>query len=156
MTPLFTKLKAEGKTSKAPIKESLGNLRNWKIILTVLFGAAAGQAVIWYVGQFYALFFLQNVLKVEFVTATPRCVADVDDGSFTGTPDGGVTIDDMFRGAHRLKVKGTPIQWGPGRHTAGNNTFLIKLPPDTSEPDASRSDEENQFHGRMPQNMNTA
>jgi len=68
-SPLFARLKAEGKTSKAPIKDSLGNARNWKVILTVLFGAAAGQAVVWYVGQFYALFFLQNVLKVEFVTA---------------------------------------------------------------------------------------
>lgn len=68
-SPLFAKLKAEGKTSKSPIKDSFGNARNWKIILTMLFGAAAGQAVIWYVGQFYALFFLQTYLKVEFVTA---------------------------------------------------------------------------------------
>ncbi len=69
-SPLFTKLKAEGKTSKAPLRDSFGNRRNWGVILTVLFGAAAGQAVIWYVGQFYALFFLQNVLKVEFSTAS--------------------------------------------------------------------------------------
>ena len=68
-SPLFTKLKAEGKTSKSPIKDSFGTKAQWKTILVVLFGAAAGQAVIWYVGQFYALFFLQNVLKVEFVTA---------------------------------------------------------------------------------------
>jgi MFS family permease len=68
-SPLFAKLKSEGKTSKSPLKDSFGNKANWKIILTVLFGAAAGQAVIWYVGQFYALFFLQNVLRVEFVTA---------------------------------------------------------------------------------------
>ena len=68
-SPLFTKLKAEGKTSKNPIKDSFGSKAQWKTILVVLFGAAAGQAVIWYVGQFYALFFLQNVLKVEFVTA---------------------------------------------------------------------------------------
>ncbi len=68
-SPLFAKLKAEGKTSKSPIKDSFGTAAQWKVILVVLFGAAAGQAVIWYVGQFYALFFLQNVLRVEFVTA---------------------------------------------------------------------------------------
>jgi MFS family permease len=68
-SPLFTQLKNAGKSSDAPIKESLGSARNWKVILLVLFGAAAGQAVVWYTGQFYALFFLQNVLKVEFVTA---------------------------------------------------------------------------------------
>ncbi len=69
-SPLFKKMKAEGKTSKSPLKESFGSRRNWGAILTVLFGAAGGQAVIWYVGQFYALFFLQNVLKVEFRTAS--------------------------------------------------------------------------------------
>ncbi len=68
-SPLFEKLKAAGKTSKSPVKESLGSVKNWKIILTVLFGAAAGQAVVWYTGQFYALFFLQNTLKVPFITA---------------------------------------------------------------------------------------
>ena len=68
-SPLFAKLKAEGKTSKSPIKDSFGSAAQWKTIMIVLFGAAAGQAVVWYVGQFYALFFLQNYLKVEFVTA---------------------------------------------------------------------------------------
>ncbi|HEX9986001.1 MAG TPA: MFS transporter [Thermoanaerobaculia bacterium] len=68
-SPLFTKLKAEGKTSTAPLRDSLGNRKNWKIIIIVLFGAAAGQAVVWYTGQFYALFFLQNVLKVDFILA---------------------------------------------------------------------------------------
>ncbi|HET7711830.1 MAG TPA: MFS transporter [Thermoanaerobaculia bacterium] len=68
-SPLFRRLKDEGKTSTAPLKDSLGNRKNWKVILTVLFGAAAGQAVVWYTGQFYALFFLQNVLKVDFIKA---------------------------------------------------------------------------------------
>jgi len=68
-SPLFTQLKSEGKTSTTPLRDSLGSRKNWKVILTVLFGAAAGQAVVWYTGQFYALFFLQNVLKVEFVMA---------------------------------------------------------------------------------------
>ena len=68
-SPLFTQLKSEGKTSATPIRDSLGSRRNWRVILLVLFGAAAGQAVVWYTGQFYALFFLQNVLKVDFVKA---------------------------------------------------------------------------------------
>ncbi|MCI0489647.1 MAG: MHS family MFS transporter [Blastocatellia bacterium] len=68
-SPIFAQLKKQGKTSSAPLKESFGNKRNWKIILIALFGATAGQAVVWYTGQFYALFFLQNVLTVNFVTA---------------------------------------------------------------------------------------
>ncbi len=68
-SPLFTQLKTAGKSSARPIRDSLGNRANWKIMLLVLFGAAAGQAVVWYTGQFYALFFLQNVLKVDFVKA---------------------------------------------------------------------------------------
>jgi len=68
-SPLYTQLKSAGKTSTSPLRDSLGSGRNWRVILLVLFGAAAGQAVVWYTGQFYALFFLQNVLKVDFVKA---------------------------------------------------------------------------------------
>jgi len=68
-SPLFSHLKSEGKTSKTPLRDSLGNRRNWKVILLVLFGAAAGQAVVWYTGQFYSLFFLQKILNIDFVTA---------------------------------------------------------------------------------------
>ncbi len=68
-SPLFLQLKSAGKTSTAPLRDSLGSGHNWRVILLVLFGAAAGQAVVWYTGQFYALFFLQNVLKVDFVKA---------------------------------------------------------------------------------------
>ena len=68
-SPLFTKLKDAGQTSKAPIKDSFGTWSSWKIFLLVLFGATAGQAVVWYTGQFYALFFLQTVLKVPLATA---------------------------------------------------------------------------------------
>ncbi len=69
-TPLFSALKAAGKTSTSPLKDSLGSGRNWRLIALALFGATAGQAVVWYTGQFYALFFLQTVLKVDFATAT--------------------------------------------------------------------------------------
>jgi MFS family permease len=69
-SPLFSKLKSEGKTSNAPIKDSLGSGRNWKIMLLVLFGAAAGQAVVWYTGQFYVLSWLQSKgVGIDFVTA---------------------------------------------------------------------------------------
>ncbi|MEP6692600.1 MAG: MFS transporter [Gemmatimonadaceae bacterium] len=63
-SPLFAKLKSEGKTSTAPISESFGTARGLRIFFTVLLGATAGQAVVWYTGQFYALLFLQTVLKV--------------------------------------------------------------------------------------------
>ncbi len=68
-SPLFTLLKDAKKTSVAPIQESFGTWPKWKIFLLVLFGATAGQAVVWYTGQFYALFFLQTVLKVPLATA---------------------------------------------------------------------------------------
>ncbi len=64
-SPAFKRMKEEGKTSKAPIKESFGQWSNLKIVLLALFGLTAGQAVVWYTGQFYALFFLTQTLKVE-------------------------------------------------------------------------------------------
>ncbi|MFD2238242.1 MFS transporter [Aureimonas populi] len=68
-SPLFKKMKAEGKGSKSPLKESFANWPNLKIVLLALFGLTAGQAVVWYVGQFYALFFLTQTLKVDGPTA---------------------------------------------------------------------------------------
>ena len=64
-SPLFKKMKSEGKQSKSPLRESFGNWGNLKIVLLALFGVVAGQAVIWYTGQFYALFFLTQTLKVD-------------------------------------------------------------------------------------------
>ncbi|MBX3445418.1 MAG: MHS family MFS transporter [Parvibaculaceae bacterium] len=64
-SPLFRKMKEEGKLSKAPIKESFGEWGNLKIVLIALIGLTAGQAVVWYTGQFYALFFMTQVLKVD-------------------------------------------------------------------------------------------
>ncbi len=69
-SPAFLKMKAEGKQSKAPIKEALGQWRNLKMILIALFGLIAGQAVVNYTGQFYALFFMQGVLKIDLFTST--------------------------------------------------------------------------------------
>jgi MFS family permease len=68
-SPLFTRLKAKGQLSVNPLKESFGNKKNLKYVAIALFGAAAGQGVVWYTGQFYALFFLQNTLKIDFVTS---------------------------------------------------------------------------------------
>jgi MFS family permease len=73
-SPLFAQLKAAGRTSTAPIRESFGTAERWKTFFLVLFGVTAGQAVVWYTGQFYALYFLQTVLKVPLATAY-ACVA---------------------------------------------------------------------------------
>ncbi|MCM2396517.1 MFS transporter [Rhizobium sp. S95] len=64
-SPAFKKMKEEGTHSKAPISEAFGQWKNAKVAILALLGAVAGQAVVWYSGQFYALFFLQNVLKVD-------------------------------------------------------------------------------------------
>ncbi len=66
-SPLFAKIKAEGTISKNPIKESFGNKENLKLVLIALFGATAGQGVVWYTGQFYALFFIQKTCNIESV-----------------------------------------------------------------------------------------
>ena len=68
-SPAFKKMKEEGRTSKAPLSEAFGNWKNGKIALLALLGLVAGQAVVWYTGQFYALFFMQNVIKVDSFTA---------------------------------------------------------------------------------------
>ncbi|MEP7069124.1 MAG: MFS transporter [Usitatibacter sp.] len=68
-SPLFQKMKAEGKTSKAPLTESFAHWGNLKIVILALLGLTAGQAVVWYTGQFYALFFLTQTLKVDATTA---------------------------------------------------------------------------------------
>ena len=65
-SPMFTKLKTEGNTSKNPLKESFNNKGNFKMVLLALFGATMGQGVIWYTGQFYAQSFLENTCKVDF------------------------------------------------------------------------------------------
>ncbi len=68
-SPIFQKMKDEGKTSKRPLSEAFAEWNNAKIAILALFGATAGEAVVWYGGQFYALFFLTQTLKVPGVTA---------------------------------------------------------------------------------------
>jgi MFS family permease len=68
-SPVFVEMRSEGRLSRAPLTESFGQWRNARIVLLALLGATAGQGVVWYTGQFYALFFLQNTLKLDFQTA---------------------------------------------------------------------------------------
>ena len=68
-TPLFSRLKASGRSSPRPLREALASKANWKLILLALFGATAGQAVVWYTGQFLALFYMQRILKVDLFTS---------------------------------------------------------------------------------------
>jgi len=68
-SPVFQKMKDEGKSSKAPLTEAFANWSNAKIVLIALLGGVMGQGVVWYTGQFYALFFLQSILKVDGYTA---------------------------------------------------------------------------------------
>jgi len=81
-SPAFQKMKAEGKTSKAPLAESFGEWKNLKIVILALLGLTAGQAVVWYTGQFYALFFLTAQLKVDANTANLMIAAAL----LIGTP----------------------------------------------------------------------
>jgi MFS family permease len=68
-TPLFTRLKAEGKSSTSPWRESFGNPANRRLIVLALLGMTAGQAVVWYQGQFQALFFMQNILGIGYLNS---------------------------------------------------------------------------------------
>ncbi|MGE5073687.1 MAG: MFS transporter, partial [Anaerolineae bacterium] len=68
-SPMYAKLKQKGGTSKNPISESFGNRYNLGYVLLALFGATMGQGVVWYTGQFYALYYLQNIFKVDLVSS---------------------------------------------------------------------------------------
>jgi Sugar (and other) transporter len=81
-SPAFQRMKADGHLSKAPLTESFGQWKNLKIVLLALFGLTAGQAVVWYTGQFYSLFFLTQTLKVDGTTANLLVAA----GLLIGTP----------------------------------------------------------------------
>jgi MFS family permease len=81
-SPAFQKMKSEGKTSKAPLSESFGQWKNLKIVLLALLGLTAGQAVVWYTGQFQALFFMTTMAKVDVTTANLMIAASL----LIGTP----------------------------------------------------------------------
>ncbi len=67
-SPMFLQLKAEGKISKNPLKESFANRENLRMVILALFGATAGQGVVWYTGQFYAMSFMEKVLKMDYLS----------------------------------------------------------------------------------------
>jgi MFS family permease len=81
-SPAFQKMKSEGKTSKAPLTESFGEWKNLKVVILALLGLTAGQAVVWYTGQFYALFFMTTIAKVDSTTANLLIAASL----LIGTP----------------------------------------------------------------------
>ncbi|WP_048438837.1 MFS transporter [Caenimonas sp. SL110] len=81
-SPAFQKMKSEGKTSKSPLTESFGEWKNLKIVILALLGLTAGQAVVWYTGQFYALFFMTTIAKVDITTANLLIAASL----LIGTP----------------------------------------------------------------------
>ncbi len=81
-SPAFQKMKDEGTLSKAPLGEAFGQWKNGKIALLALFGLVAGQAVVWYTGQFYALFYLQNILRVDQFTANVLIAWSLTVGTF--------------------------------------------------------------------------
>jgi MFS family permease len=68
-SPAYRAMKEEGTTSKAPLSEAFGQWKNAKLVIIALLGLVVGQAVVWYTGQFYALFFMQSILKVDLLTA---------------------------------------------------------------------------------------
>jgi MFS family permease len=81
-SPVFQQMKAEGKRSKAPLTEAFGQWKNLRLVILALLGATAGQAVVWYTGQFYALYFLTQSLKIDTTTANLLIAAAL----FIGTP----------------------------------------------------------------------
>jgi MFS family permease len=81
-SPVFQEMKANGQASKSPLRDSFLNPENRRMVIIALLGATAGQGVIWYTGQFYALFYLQTVLKINFVDANYIIAAAL----FAGTP----------------------------------------------------------------------
>ena len=81
-SPAFQRMKSEGKTSKAPLTESFGQWKNLKVVILALLGLTAGQAVVWYTGQFYALFFMTTIAKVDITTANLLIAASL----VIGTP----------------------------------------------------------------------
>ncbi|MBC7843902.1 MAG: MHS family MFS transporter [Gemmatimonadaceae bacterium] len=81
-SPVFQKMKEEGTVSRMPIREAFGTVERWKIFLSVLFGVVAGQAVVFYTGQFFALFFIQKVLKLSLTDS----YVTVAIGIVLGTP----------------------------------------------------------------------
>ncbi|HSE40312.1 MAG TPA: MFS transporter [Acidobacteriota bacterium] len=132
-SPLFASLKAAGKTSRQPLSETFRNPENRKLMILALLGATAGQAVVWYTGQFYALFFLQTALKVNFVTANVIVAIALVLGSpffvvFGGLSDKIGRKKIMMFGCAIAALTYYPIYRGLAYFSGANlNTFMLTL-----------------------------
>jgi MFS family permease len=133
-SPLFAKLKASGKTSVNPLKESFTNPENLRYVLIALFGATAGQGVVWYTGQFYALTFLQTSLKLDWQTSyvlvsvalavtTPLFVV-----SSAGSPTGLAARRSCSRAAPWPGSRICPSTWRMKRLLESRTTCLSRHP----------------------------
>jgi hypothetical protein len=112
-SPAFMDLKAQGQLSKAPLTEAFARWPNLKLVLLALFGATAGQAVVWYGGQFYALFFLEKILQLDSKAANLIIAA----GLLIGTPFfvvwGSVSVGSLL--GHRGRYSGASMYCQPVR-----------------------------------------
>ena len=124
-SPAFQKMKDEGTLSKAPLKEAFGQWKNGKIALLALFGMVAGQAVVWYTGQFYALFYLQNILRVDQFTANVLIAWSLTVG----------TVGFLFFGWLSDKIGRKPIILGGCLIAALTFFPLFQLMTKTANPD---------------------
>ena len=124
-SPAFQKMKDEGTLSKAPLKEAFGQWNNGKIALLALFGMVAGQAVVWYTGQFYALFYLQSILRVDQFTANVLIAWSLTVG----------TVGFLFFGWLSDKIGRKPIILGGCLIAALTFFPLFQLMTKTANPD---------------------
>ncbi|WNV11774.1 MFS transporter [Tardiphaga sp. 709] len=129
-SPIFEKMRHEGKLARSPVKESFGNRENLGFVMYALFGATAGLGCVWYTGQFYALYFLQSVLKIDFLTAN-ICLASA---LVIGTPlivACGAMSDRIGRkslmvtGLFLAAVLYVPIYMGIASAAASQNFILV-------------------------------
>jgi MFS family permease len=90
-SPIYAEMRAQGRGSKAPLTESFGNWANARIVLMVLFGSTAAQGVVWYAGQFYALYFLTTTLGVDYVTAYKLVATSLVAGALMAVGIGGLS-----------------------------------------------------------------
>jgi len=128
-SPAFQKMKEEGTQSKAPLSEAFGQWKNLKIVIIALVGLVIGQAVVWYTGQFYALFFLQSILKIDLLTANVLIAWSLIIGT------GGF----IFFGSLSDKVGRKPIILGGCLIAALTYFPLFKMMAETANPNYAKA-----------------
>ena len=128
-SPAFQKMKEEGTQSKAPLSEAFGQWKNLKVVIIALVGLVIGQAVVWYTGQFYALFFLQSILKIDLLTANVLIAWSLIIG----------TAGFIFFGALSDKVGRKPIILGGCLIAALTFFPLFKMLAETANPNYAKA-----------------